>query len=317
LYIQQETGLVGLATSLDALIQGIQNFFENNNNTESDEDVVPFEIDSILYDDVGLYGGDQGDANETSGQDREALYKIIANNVSFIDIDDTDMMDAVLARANEEGCGYMALTNSIFAHFENDPEGFEETFGYSMYNENGDLNYDMLFIDFYSSMDFTIPETGEIDHTGHINFDPREDLTYYDNGELASLDYDPLIDYTGNGTDSADREAYINTFMEQHGLEVKYETDVDVTPSSFQEISEEGNTVIISYHNGYIYDAEGNKKPIENHAMVVTGVTEDGKYIVSSWGQEYYLDPNQEFTMTNDYGEEGTTTISFETVSYR
>ena len=29
LYIQQETGLVGLATSLDALIQGIQNFFEN------------------------------------------------------------------------------------------------------------------------------------------------------------------------------------------------------------------------------------------------------------------------------------------------
>lgn len=317
LYIQQETGLVGLATSLDALIQGIQNFFENNNNTESDEDVVPFEIDSILYDDVGLYGGDQGDANETSGQDREALYKIIANNVSFIDIDDTDMMDAVLARANEEGCGYMALTNSIFAHFENDPEGFEETFGYSMYNENGDLNYDMLFIDFYSSMDFTIPETGEIDHTGHINFDPREDFTYYDNGEIASLDYNPLIDYTGNGTSSADREAYINTFMEQHGLEVKYETDVDVTPSSFQEISEEGKTVIISYHNGYIYDAEGNEERIENHAMVVTGVTEDGKYIVSSWGQEYYLDPNQEFTMTNDYGEEGTTTISFETVSYR
>jgi len=318
-YINQELGLLEAGSSIQNIMEWIEDIIngEDNSDTTDDSDVVPFEIDSILYDDIGSYGGDQGAANDLQGDDRDALYQIIANNVPFIDINDTARIEAVLARAEEEGCGYMALTNSIFSYFENDPERFEKTFGYPMYNEDGDLNYNMLFIDLYSSVDYTSPYTGEIDDSLYdLNFDPREDFTFYENGELASNHYDPRTDATGNGTNVNDREAYINAFMEQHGIEVNYDKDVDVTPGNFQEITEEGNTVIIRYEHGYIFDAEGNKEQIDSHAMVVTGVTEDGRYIVSSWGKEYYIDPNQVYETEDKFGEVGTTSIGFETVNY-
>ena len=31
----------------------------------------------------------------------------------------------------------------------------------------------------------------------------------------------------------------------------------------------------------------------EAHFMTITGVTEDGRYIVSSWGEKYYIKPNE------------------------
>jgi hypothetical protein len=45
--------------------------------------------------------------------------------------------------------------------------------------------------------------------------------------------------------------------------------------------------------------------------MTITGVTEDGKYIVSSWGNKYILDPNEVSTGSN--GEETGFTYSVTT----
>jgi hypothetical protein len=45
--------------------------------------------------------------------------------------------------------------------------------------------------------------------------------------------------------------------------------------------------------------------------MTITGVTEDGKYIVSSWGNKYILDPNEVSTGSN--GEETWFTYSVTT----
>jgi len=39
--------------------------------------------------------------------------------------------------------------------------------------------------------------------------------------------------------------------------------------------------------------------------MTVTGITDDGRYIVSSWGKVYYLDPST-----------GTNWLDFEVIDY-
>ena len=42
-----------------------------------------------------------------------------------------------------------------------------------------------------------------------------------------------------------------------------------------------------------MYDENGNRYYIDGgHAITVTGITEDGRYIVSSWGEKYYINPS-------------------------
>ena len=43
-------------------------------------------------------------------------------------------------------------------------------------------------------------------------------------------------------------------------------------------------------------DGAGDSYIPGGHAITVTGVTDDGKWIVSSWGKKYYIDPNETFT---------------------
>jgi hypothetical protein len=70
-----------------------------------------------------------------------------------------------------------------------------------------------------------------------------------------------------------------------------------VSPENIDTLLYDGKQVIIHYWDGNIYPADGGKAhPITAHDMVITGVTEDGKYIVSSWGYKYYLDPKEVVT---------------------
>ena len=43
--------------------------------------------------------------------------------------------------------------NTIFVYYQGKEKDFEQAFGYAMYNKNGDLNYNLLIADVYSSMD--------------------------------------------------------------------------------------------------------------------------------------------------------------------
>jgi hypothetical protein len=44
-----------------------------------------------------------------------------------------------------------------------------------------------------------------------------------------------------------------------------------------------------------LYDSDGNvvASDVGDHWMTVTGVTADGNYVVSSWGDKYYIHPNE------------------------
>ncbi|MDD6328251.1 MAG: hypothetical protein PUA62_07370 [Lachnospiraceae bacterium] len=304
---QEIMGMTGTLTGmLEEILDRIQEYVHELFDTDE------FEMDSIVFDDQGWYGGDQGSPKNTTGKNREALYDIIRENNPDHEFTDEEL-EVYLERANSEGCGYIALINSIFVQFADDPEMFEKTFGYPMYTlrvgADGklifDFNYDMLFIDLYSSMDNINPYTGEF--SIYNDFDIDEDGSIYD--------YNYWDDSSGKGTNSISMDYYCEHFLEEHGINAEYNNYVNVSPEKVQDIIESGETIIISFFDGNIYDTNGNPHPIHGgHGMVITGVTANGRYIVSSWGEKYYIDPNEQAGFTDDDGNVIETTMHYDTV---
>lgn len=100
-----------------------------------DKNIEPYKIDSIVFDDEGQYGGDQGSPKDIESEDRkDILYQIIQGNIPEFD---RSNLDSYLKKLNSEGCGYVALTNAIMMNFEGREDEFEQIFGYPMYDENG------------------------------------------------------------------------------------------------------------------------------------------------------------------------------------
>lgn len=64
-----------------------------------------------------------------------------------------DEVKDYLTKLQLEGCGYVTMINTIFNQFVGKEEEFEKTFGFSIYDENGELNYDAMVTDFYSAID--------------------------------------------------------------------------------------------------------------------------------------------------------------------
>jgi len=83
--------------------------------------------------------------------------------------------------------------------------------------------------------------------------------------------------------------------MESYGAGVKM-TEVEqgkLDVRNFQE-TYRGKPVTADVRGATIYRADGAyQQYLSGHTMVVTGVAEDGRLIVSSWGEKYYLDPSE------------------------
>lgn len=259
----------------------------------------PYNVSSIVFDEEGSYGGDQGHpkGNDVSEARKQELFDLIRRNNPDLDLTD-EQLNNYLKKINDEGCGYVALINTIFVAYEGREAEFEETFGYPM-RYKGDLNYDMLLVDLYSTMD-NRGANGKY-HKYH-DYNPFE-------GDGLITSYDPWNDTTGRGTKPEIRAHYIEKFMEDRGVDVVVKNDVKVTADNFRSISEGGKQVIVSYHDGNLLNMDGTvRQPINGgHAMVVTGVTNDGKLIVSSWGEKCMIDPNAT----------GKTTITYSTIEYK
>ena len=72
-----------------------------------------------------------------------------------------------------------------------------------------------------------------------------------------------------------------------------------------KEYINSGKNVNIATESFNLYNENGKAvaKDVESHWMTITGVTKDGRYIVSSWGKRYYLNPSelsrQDFLVTD------------------
>ena len=250
-------------------------------------------------DNRGYYGGDQGSPQNAGLKEKKELYKIIRRNNPEVNYSDRELNN-YLRKVNDEGCGYVSVINTIFYYFLDKPDEFYEKFGYPMRDENGQLNYNMLLIDLYSSMDNRRTDgTIDIMH----DYDPQDD------GSDSRYNY--RNDSTGIGTNEIERAYYAQEFLRQHGVDVVAETNVNVTVENYSQIVSEGKQVAIAYFYGNIYDENGRAHFINGgHSMYVTGVTADGRFIVSSWGNVYYIDPNEKNSNPNYR-------YRFETYQYR
>ena len=81
-------------------------------------------------------------------------------------------------------------------------------------------------------------------------------------------------------------------YLTEKGVKMgKARTDAKITVDNFEEYSKKGQ-VVLDIHDVVIYK-DDHRQRCGGHAVVVTGVTEDGLFVVSSWGGKYYLDPKQ------------------------
>ena len=105
------------------------------------------------FDDVGSYGGNQGAPVKNYKSDsskRDLLNEIVRKY--HPDYTDKEV-EKLLSELNMEGCGYVALINTLFVQYLGREDRFMEVFGFPMYDNNGELNYDALVTDLYCSKD--------------------------------------------------------------------------------------------------------------------------------------------------------------------
>lgn len=266
----------------DQIVTWVENQLRPKNPT-------PVHIDSILFDDSGQYGGNQGAPQYATGRERQILYDTVRRyHPEYTDYE----ISNYLRKMNNEGCAYTASINTILAAYEGREAEFERTFGFPMYGSNGDLNYNRILVDFYAATD---------NHNqglfGADTYDALEDVS---SSERRSGWFNSRTDTTGQGMTVKDMQYRVELYLRQRGVSGKVTTDYYVTPQNFAEQAKNGY-VVISYFYGNLQNADGSTAQYIDggHAMVITGVTADGRYIVSSWGKKYYLDPNQMVTRGN------------------
>ena len=253
--------------ALFAFVPGMSGLYLFYKQFMNSERTTPYALNSVLYDDVGSYGGNQGQMESDFLNDPVRREEILSNLREYYpEMTDKDAYK-YLAGLNTVGCGYVALVNSIFMQYEGKPTLFENTFGFPMYKD-GDLNYDRLLLDMYATTD-------------------KSNMNIGKNGLPSS-------------TTEKSRNQIINNYLNSKGVYVTTDYHANVNVNNYRSIVEKGGKVILSYHDDCMYDVNGVPHYLDGgHAISVTGITENGNMIVSSWGEVYTVNPS-EFD-SNDY----------------
>ena len=256
------------------------------------------QIESIVYDDDGAYGGNQGSPMWEFGfwSEKKELYDIVRKY--YPDMTDQEIKD-YLKKLNNEGCGYVAMINTIFAYYEGREEEFEKDFGFPMYHD-GDLNYDKLLVDFYAMTD------------NHHADSEGKDYIATDEDKSATV---------GAGTNFQVLEYRMQKYLEEKNAGITLEQTLygpnEITVENYMEYAEKGQ-VVIAFYYGNLQNEDGSVAQYIDggHGMTVTGVTSDGRFIVSSWGKKYYIDPKEIITKADDENNTNTTNFKFQLVNY-
>lgn len=275
-----ESSVTSFSAFFSGMWEWIKNIFKDDNKVPS------YEVDSIVFDDDGSYGGNQGAARflDENSEERKEIEEIIKRNLADCGIPNDMNFSKYLQKMNTEGCGYVALANSVFVYYQGREQDFEKAFGYSMYNKKGDLNYNLLIADIYSSTDNR--ESG--------TYDKYADYNSAIDGDKEN--YDPWNDASGRGSDPDNYQEYLDSFMFDKGVNSKVTflgTDT-MNADELKDHTTNRESVLLGFFDGNIYYENGKVAQYIDggHGMIVTGITEDGKYIVSSWGGKYIIDPN-------------------------
>jgi len=232
------------------------------------------------------YGGNQsGPYYDEAHYDtfREIIYR--NTGVRYTD---EQLRDYYLHRLNAEGCTYTAMINIIMAQYEGRPDDFRRDFGFDMYNERGELNYNTLLVDLYSSVDNHNPNW-----LGQDKYNRREDYSIFTDPEKNYFTYDEKTDTSGIGNTTERYKYRLEKYLNDRGVNanVRCYDSSEITPENFEEKAK-GGQIQISLRPPYqVQDALSGETATyqAGHTMVITGV-EDGKYVCTSYGRKFYVD---------------------------
>lgn len=227
---------------------------------------------------------------------------------SFNSMDDAmEFYEKYFTIVAKTGCGYAASTDFVFQSYEGKEDEFEKTFGYPMYtvdkNGNIDFNYEQFML---GQFNYNLVNNKGIDTVEEFSstyelvksvLDKQYLQEDYANAnlfekigikfKLASLDSKLSsipFDRFDPGAIIADGNGYLDEYLASFGIDTNYEfseNDYNINKGSiigcFGYTLKDGNEVL--FENG------------SGHTMYVTGYTDNGELLVSSWGKPYNLDP--------------------------
>lgn len=230
-----------------------------------------------------------------------------------------DEIDELFAQINTEGCGYVAMANAIFAQYHCDSEAFERDFGFPMHDENGDYNFDRLLIDIYAKTDdkyFLDEEYGATAFTNEVlsayednekAFEKKYGVPLYQNGDRSRYNpaaqqavmdrhsNDSVVNKKTDGVNYLTFENRMQHYMKEKGVPMSSHMEKAPSPESVKTYLDQGKSISILDENFNLYNEDGSvaQPDVGGHWMTITGVTDDGRYVVSSWGGKYYLKPDE------------------------
>ena len=317
LYEVTETRITGSATSKDKSADRVEQIAGGYDKT------------SAVFDDDkknGTYGGDQGDMAGQTGIwffgsarlfENKALFKRVRSYSKYKDYSEQQIAD-LLNQINQEGCGYVALTNNIFTEFIGHEDEFQKAFGFPMYDKNGKFNYDYLILDIYAETDdkYYLNEPYGISalyndvagsyatdadfkakygvdrfitdpDTGIQKYNPvaeQKVLDQYQNNDIAEFEFN-------EGTTQYSLSNRVRHYLREKNVDVDTSMDFNLETRQVLEDLDKGDNVNIICTGFNMYNQDGTvaKSNVGGHWMTITDVTDDGRYVVSSWGKRYYL----------------------------
>ncbi len=219
-------------------------------------------------------------------------------------------------RMNSVGCGYIATINTMFEAYKDlSNEEWENIFGFprvSVGDKGYTINYDYMFLEFFIFYNQQVRKLNTIEGM-YGNTEEQRNIDQI--GGDAALNGNTFQMTGAEGSNIPDLVKTLSMFLNiRYNLypEGEYVNGVakDLGPNdrlsvdTVRSILESGESqIIIGAEHFNLYspeDLNGNgllddklSADVGAHGMSVTGVTDDGKLIVSSWGNEYILDPNE------------------------
>lgn len=240
-----------------------------------------YQIKSKLFDEEGLYGARQDMVGQLPHNMRAIANEMIAKNYKRNLLSEEEL-DTYIKKLASEGCFYAAVVNAIFWHFDERASDFYNAFGYPMVDANGEYNFDYLLIDYYSSMD---------NRAEFFGYRRRfHDFSLFKDG-LGKLN--PWKDDTGTGSSGDEQCYYAEKFLKKHGVKCTA-IKLMMSPERLESFVASGWAIIMhTAGKSKMVDEYGKEIVFDSHAMFVTGLTSDGRFIVSSWGRKYYFTPDK------------------------
>ena len=238
-----------------------------------------------------------------------------------------DFYELYLKKLGKHGCGYVAITDRVFHAFEGKEKEFEEIFGVPMYkiseDKSIDFNYELFTIKFFN-YSILYPNYNEerkelikkmftkslarreldrfIISNDYDNIDRKAWKTLHGDEQLEFIykiqrldeEYYTLLEKweKANNLDVAislsdDNLGHIKEFLESYGIEA--DIDVNYTYEDIEPGDIIGSSNSVLYKENKYGEKYVIKDDIKNHGVYVVSV-ENGKIIVSSWGEKYIYD---------------------------